>query len=318
MYLKKQIIKITIPATDNEHLTFSNYPLCMIIDEIKKTKAKKVLLQVPEGLRTKVIDMANDIRKQGIDVIISSDPCYGACDIPDKEAERLGCDLIVHVGHNKFYKDFTTKVPVLYFPWTLTYKINWKKFDTSKIKEERIGLVTSVQHLDMLTDFEKFLKKTKKVVVGGQILGCWTKNAEKIEKDVDAFLFIGTGMFHASALNKKTYVFDLEKQQITEAVPYEKKLYANIFKARNAKTYGIIVSSKLGQFDIKKAEEVKKVLEQRDKKAFILILDEITDGKLLGIRVDAFINTACPRIAEDKFSKPIINAKDIEKLFDGE
>jgi 2-(3-amino-3-carboxypropyl)histidine synthase len=289
----------------------------MIAEEIKKTGAKRVLLQVPEGLKTKALEIAEGIQKHGIGVIISADTCYGACDLPDYEAEKLGVDLIVHIGHNKFYKDFTTKVPVLYYPWKLVYKINWKLFDVKKIKEERIGLVTTIQHLDLLPDFEKLLKsRGKGVVIGGQILGCWTRNADKIAEDVDAFLFIGTGVFHASALNKKTYIFDLEKQQIKEAEPYEKKLYANIFNARNAKTFGIIVSSKPGQLDLKKAEEVKKTLEQRHKKAFILIMDEINDTKLLGIRADAFINTACPRIAENKFSKPVINARDVEKLFD--
>ena len=56
------------------------------------------------------------IENQGIEVILSADPCYGACDLP---INNINCDLIVHVGHTKFIKDINTEVPVLYFPWEI-------------------------------------------------------------------------------------------------------------------------------------------------------------------------------------------------------
>ena len=45
-------------------------------------------------------------------------------------------------------------------------------------------------------------------------------------------------------------------------------------------------------------------------------MNEITDDKLMGLKVDAFINTACPRITDMPFSKPMINAEDIDLLED--
>ena len=61
----------------------------------------------------------------------------------------------------------------------------------------------------------------------------------------------------------------------------------------------------------KKAEEIKSRLVQRNKKALILIMDEITNEKLLGLKLDAFINTACPRLAYD-LNGVVIDSEDLE------
>ena len=76
----------------------------------------------------------------------------------DKEAKKAGCDMLVHVGHNKFYRDFDTDVPVLYFPWMIDAVID--EIDFSGIKEHKIGLVTSVQHLHMLDEVDAALDES--------------------------------------------------------------------------------------------------------------------------------------------------------------
>ncbi|MEM7819243.1 MAG: diphthamide biosynthesis enzyme Dph2 [Candidatus Aenigmatarchaeota archaeon] len=288
-----------------------------LIKTIKKQKPKKILLQLPDGLKTRAIDILNEIENEKIDVILSNDTCYGACDLREREAKMLGCDLIVHIGHNKFYKNIKTKIPVIYYPGKIDTGLN--NIDFSKIKENKLGLITTIQYINLLKDVAELLKKeNKKPIIGGQILGCWIENAKKIANKVDAFLFIGTGKFHSLGIvGKKVYVLDLEKQniEVADTTIFEKRRYANIFKAKDAKVFGIIVSSKLGQYNIQKAEKIKKIIEKNHKKAFILIMDEIKDEKLLGLHFDAYINTACPRIIDDKFSKPIINDKDIKELF---
>lgn len=289
-----------------------------LVKEIAPKKPKRVLLQLPEGLKAKAVEIIDAIEEKGIEAVLSAEPCYGACDIATDDAVRTKSELIVHVGHNKFYRNIKSKVPVLYYPWKLHANID--SMDFSQIKEKRIGLVTTVQHMDLLANVEEAVEKSgKKAVIGGQILGCRAANAERITDKVDAFLFIGSGNFHPIAVrSKKIYLLDLEKKEVRsmdrEISLFERKRYARIFRAKDAKTFGILVSSKSGQFNLAAAERIKKKLEQRDKKAYILIMDKVTDENLLGIHVDAFINTACPRIAEDRFSKPVINAEDIDEL----
>src|SRR3989338_607907 len=83
--------------------------------------------------------------------------------------------------------------------------------------EGNIGLVSSIQFLDSLPLIKSSLtkkdnrNKIKKIILGGQILGCNAKNAEKIKDKVDSFLYIGDGMFHplAVALETQKQVFKI-------------------------------------------------------------------------------------------------------------
>ena len=282
-----------------------------LVELVKEKHPERVLLQIPEGLRLKAIRIAQALENQGIETAISAEPCYGACDL--REPNKVQCDMLVHIGHSKMNN---TSYNTIYFPWEIEVTQELGGIDFSVIKEKKIGLLSTVQHLKMLDDVSDLLKKAgKEPVIGGQILGCNTENADKL--DVDAFLVIGSGQFHALGVKGKVYVLDLEKRSITLTDPtlMEKKRYARIGKARDAKSFGILVSTKPGQMNMDQAIRIKKQLEERDKKAFILIMDNITEDKLLGIKLDAFINTACPRLSDD-LKITVINASDLDKLFE--
>ena len=291
-----------------------------LVDAVKKTGAKRVMVQLPMGLRTKTAEIAGALKKEGIDATLALNPCYGACDLADEEAKQAGCALLIHVGHSKFYRDFETAVPVIYFPWVQDVEL--QDVDFSAMKEEKIGLLTTIQHLSILSDVKKSLEaQSKQVVVGGQVLGCWFVNAEKIADSVDAFLYVGSGRFHPLGVRgKKVYALDIERQEIEEVdtAALEKRRYANIYNATNARTFAVLVTTKKGQNNlIGKAEQLKASIEARGREAFIVVMNEISDMTLAGVRADAFVNTACPRIVEDHFSRPIINADDLEKVLGG-
>jgi len=89
--------------------------------ESVKSIGRRVYLQVPEGLKTKVQEIAGNLEKEGLEVFVSCEPCFGACDIRDWEAKALGCDVILHVGHTDF--GVKSKVPVVYEPYRIEYNI---------------------------------------------------------------------------------------------------------------------------------------------------------------------------------------------------
>lgn len=289
-----------------------------MIDEIRKSGARRVMMQLPAGLKTRAAEIAAALEREKIPALLSLNPCYGACDLADEEAKQAGCDLLVHVGHNKFYRDFATAVPVIYFPWVT--EIMFAEIDFSPIKEKRIGLLSTIQHASSLKGIKEMLEAVgKEAVIGGQVLGCWFANADKIQCQVDAFLYVGSGKFHPLGIgDRKAYALDIEKMSVepVDAAHLEKRRYANIFKAKDARTFGILVTTKKGQNQLLgAAEKIKEKIEKSGRSAFIAVMDEINDSSLMGIKADAFINTACPRIAEDSFSKPIINAEDVDKVF---
>ena len=288
-----------------------------LVEEVKKTGAGRVMLQLPMGLRTRATEIASALEKINVSTVISLNPCYGACDLADEEAKQAGCQLLVHVGHSKFYRSFETAVPVIYFPWTSDIKFG--NIDFSPICEKRIGLLTTIQHLTALSEVKTLLEESgKEAVIGGQVLGCWFANAEKIADRVDAFLYVGSGRFHPLGIrDKKIYALDIEKMKVetVDMASLEKRRYANIYNAKDAITFAVLVTTKKGQHELlEKAEKIKEMLQKNGKNAFVLVMNEINDTTLMGIRADAFVNTACPRIVEDHFSKPIINAEDLNEV----
>lgn len=82
--------------------------LARVSKEILKNKSKKVLIQLPDGLKPYATQIVNELKKQiknSAEILIYMDSCFGACDIPI-ETERLGVDLIVQFGHSNWnFKD---------------------------------------------------------------------------------------------------------------------------------------------------------------------------------------------------------------------
>lgn len=280
------------------------------------------ILQVPDGMKRKVLKIADDLG----DVLIDCESCFGACDLATEEAKVLGCDKIVHYGHSKVVD---TDMPVEYVELKQDYD-PLPILKKNSINERRIGLVSTLQFLDSLEKARKYLEEKGKVVkIGkgkfnqGQILGCDVSAAKSIEKYVEAFLYIGSGNFHPLGLAMKTekpvYFLDVEKGEITivNKEKFLKQRYAAIAIAKDARTFGILVSVKPGQLNLKLAKEIKKKLEAKGKKAYILVFNEIKPEKLIGLDLDCYVNTACPRIAIDNrtdFKKPILNPDEIESF----
>jgi len=78
-----------------------------IIKNIKNKKAKKILLQFPEGLKPYSQVICDEIESKmdnKIECMIWLGDCYGGCDIPN--VDDLGIDMIVQFGHSEWnFKD---------------------------------------------------------------------------------------------------------------------------------------------------------------------------------------------------------------------
>ncbi|VVB83144.1 Putative diphthamide synthesis protein [uncultured archaeon] len=80
-----------------------------VISEIKKTKAKLVLLQFPDGLKqyaTAVVDYLE--KKTNAKFIIWLGTCFGACDTPAGiEKLKPKIDLVIQFGHNELLPSYS-------------------------------------------------------------------------------------------------------------------------------------------------------------------------------------------------------------------
>ena len=96
--------------------------------------------------------------------------------------------------------------------------------------------------------------------------------------------------------------------------------FARITKARTATKWGIIVSSKEGQYRMALAKEIKKTLEEQNMEAYIILADNINPDILLPyMELEAFVVSACPRIAIDDsqmYKKPLLTPQELEIVLD--
>jgi 2-(3-amino-3-carboxypropyl)histidine synthase len=302
-----------------------------IKQEIAKLDAKRVLIQLPEGLKPEAPKLAKIIEKNGVLAIISADPCYGACDIAVAEAESLGVDLIIHFGHAKMVKH--EQVPTIYVEARATVTVDKAIEQALTLLNEytTVGLVTSVQHLHMLNQAREILTRSgKTIIIGdtgqivypGQVSGCNYSNAKSIANEVEAFLFVGGGMFHALGIalstTKPTVIadpYDNRAYSISgEAQKILKQRFVSIQEAKNAKKFGIFIGLKPGQKHLENALRMKELAEKKGKTAYLLAAREIIPESLLEFpSIDAYVNTACPRVsleATGKFGKPVLTVNE--------
>jgi len=298
-----------------------------IKQEITKLGAKRVLLQLPEGLKPEALRLAKIVERNSALPIISADPCYGACDVAINEAESLGVDLIVHFGHSKLLMH--ERVPTIYIEARATVPVDKAVEQALPLlsKYVKIGLATSVQHVQALNQAREILVMAGKTVIlgdsgqmsyPGQVSGCNYSNVKSIADEVDAFLFVGGGLFHALGValstSKPTVIADPYDDRAfsidDEAQKIVKQRWASIEEARNANTFGVIIGLKPGQKRIDKALKIKDLAQKHGDAAYLFAAEEIAPETLLEFpSVDAYVNTACPRISLDasgKFSKPVL------------
>jgi 2-(3-amino-3-carboxypropyl)histidine synthase len=300
------------------------------VKAIKKTNAKNVALQFPEGLKTQGINIARTLeRETEANIIISGDPCFGACDVIDNKMNKI-VDLIIHYAHTPLPINYN--IPVVFIE-------AYSKVDVEKSLDEalqlignyhKIALATTTQHLNILDEIKDYLEDNgKEIVLGsskstrrGQVLGCNFSSIKNL--DAEAYLFVGSGNFHPLGIHlfSKSPVivadpYSGEARDITEFADKILRIrFARITKAKDAKKWGILISSKEGQNRIELSKEIKKILEDEGMEAFLIMLDNITPDALLPYRdLDAFVVTACPRIAIDDsqmYKKPLLTPKELE------
>jgi len=72
------------------------------VKEIQKHKAKKVLVQLGEGLKPRAAEIQEHIKKEipGIVIHFWLNSCYGKCDIPGIiDGKNNDYDMLIQFGH---------------------------------------------------------------------------------------------------------------------------------------------------------------------------------------------------------------------------
>ncbi|XP_076657744.1 diphthamide biosynthesis 1 [Halictus rubicundus] len=321
--LNNPLLNAAIAALPNNY----NFEIYKSIWRIKEVKAKRVALQMPEGLLMYATTIADIIEEfTDAETVIMGDVTYGACCVDDYTAKALNADFLIHYGHSCLIPiDQTVGIKVLYVFVNI-------KIDTSHCIEclqatlsitTKIALVSTIQFAGTLQAIALEMKKNgyevstpqSKPLSPGEILGC---TAPQI-RCANVVVYIGDGRFHLEAVmiaNPKLRAFRYD--------PYEKKLTEEFYNhqemlrtrltaidnAKETETFGLILGTLGRQGSLNVLRNIENKIKLLGKQNVIILLSEIFPDKIkLFNGVDAFIQIACPRLSIDwgtAFEKPFL------------
>jgi len=306
-----------------------------VFNLIEEKHPVRVILNAPGGLLRQTMELMRVVElKYGVQCILVGDSCFGICDTVDKEVEKLGASLALHIGHNASVQEVGE----------YTYLVDAKddiKFDSvvqrsipllSKYK--RIGLATFSQHLHELgpvkkqfedAGFEVLLGRKNNLLLGSQTFGCDFSTIFENTERVDAFCYLGQSEFHAVgvavATGKPTFLLDPYLEEMRdmreEAEERQKRAILAVYKALDAKVFGVVTGLKEGQMMVGRSKWITKRLQANGRRVVQLAMREVTPDRLAPYtNIEAFVQTACPRISIDgfTFNKPVLSIPQADAL----
>ena len=312
----------------------------------RRCEVRLVGIQVPDGLKRAAVALARAVESRlGVGVVLSVNPCFGACDLDDALLSMV--DVLFHIGHTPMVR----RRNVVYLPHRLelpwreaveaalpllpggedrdevgaartTAALGIARGEDGRGRAARIGLITTAQHLHQLPRVRTFLRQRGFDVVvergrggvqPGQVLGC---NLSAAPRNADAVLYLGTGAFHPLGVALSTGLpvvqadLELAEARRVDADEFRKRRYLTMARALDARRWGIIVGEKAGQRLLPVALELKRKVPG----AVLLAMDSITPASLEGLPMDAYAVCACPRVALDDgplYPKPMLTPGEV-------
>ncbi|XP_037348573.1 2-(3-amino-3-carboxypropyl)histidine synthase subunit 1 [Talpa occidentalis] len=305
-----------------------NFEIPKTIWRIQQAQAKKVALQMPEGLllfACTIVDILE--RFTEAEVMVMGDVTYGACCVDDFTARALGADFLVHYGHSCL-----VPMDTLARDFRVLYVFVDIRIDTAHLLDSirltfppasAIALVSTIQFVSTLQAVAQELKAEYRVSVPqckplspGEILGC---TSPRLPKEVEAVVYLGDGRFHLESVmianpNVPSYRYDPYSKVLSREQYDHQHMQANrqeaIATARSAKFWGLILGTLGRQGSPKILEHLESRLQALGLPFVRLLLSEIFPSKLsLLPEVEVWVQVACPRLSIDwgtAFPKPLL------------
>ncbi|KAL7272123.1 Diphthamide biosynthesis protein 1 [Rhizina undulata] len=307
-----------------------NFEIPKTIHAIRRHGAKRVALQMPEGLLLFACTISDILETfcPDIETVIMGDVTYGACCIDDFTARALECDLLVHYAHSCLIPVDVTEIKTLYVFVTISIDTEHlvatieRNFEPGK----RIAVVGTIQFNAVLHPLKvKLEDRGYRILVPqimplskGEILGCTSPRLSTDE--VDALLYIGDGRFHLESAmiqnpSLSAYRYDPYSRKFTAESYNHTELHTlrrdAIATARKAKKFGLILGTLGRQGNPNTLDNLEARLRELGIPYVLLLLSEIFPGKLKMFEdVEAWIQVACPRLSIDwgyAFPRPLLS-----------
>lgn len=313
-----------------------NFEIHKTLHKIEERGAKRVALQMPEGLLIFGCAIADILERfAGVETLLMGDVTYGACCVDDFTARALGCDFLVHYGHSCLVPiDVTDGVGALYIfvdiAIDLTHLVDSLK--AAFPSDQRLCLFSTIQFVASLRSAFDGLQAsyTHPIVIPqihplspGEVLGC---TSPKLDASAfDALVYIGDGRFHLESImianpdiiahRYDPYTKVLSRESYAIQTMHSLRRSA-VDLARQADRFGLILGTLGRQGSPALLGHIEALLRAAEKSYIVVLMSEIFPARLDRFKeVDAWIQIACPRLSIDwghQFTKPLLNPYEAE------
>lgn len=306
-----------------------NFEIHKCVWNVRKNKASRVALQMPEGLLIYSLIISDIIESFcNVEIVVMGDVSYGACCIDDFTARALDCDFIIHYAHLCLVPIDITKIKVLYVFVTINidemHLINTirKNFPQG----DHIACFGTIQFNPTIHSIAGKLAEDEKPIhiippqtmplSKGEILGC---TSARLETHISSMIYVGDGRFHLESAmihnpDIPAYRYDPYCKKFTREYYDQRQMVEvrtdAINSAREAKKIGLILGALGRQGNPQTLDRLELALKFKGVEVVKIILSEIFPQKLAMFDdIDAFIQVACPRLSIDwgyAFEKPLL------------
>uniref|UniRef100_A0A667Y6S7 2-(3-amino-3-carboxypropyl)histidine synthase subunit 1 n=1 Tax=Myripristis murdjan TaxID=586833 RepID=A0A667Y6S7_9TELE len=274
-----------------------NFEIHKTVWRVREAKAKRVALQLPEGLQMFACVIADIIERfTEADTVVMGDVTYGACCVDDFTARALGADFMVHYGHSCLIPiDATAGIKMLYVFVDIQMD-NAHFLDTVKFNfpaGHSLALVSTIQFVAALQAVSAALRPEYEVLVPqcrplspGEILGC---TSPRLDRHVNAIIYLGDGRFHLESImianpDIPAYRYDPYSKVFSREYYDHEAMRASrrkaIEMASSAQRWGLILGTLGRQGSPKVLEHLESRLKSLGRSFTRVLLSEIFPGKL--------------------------------------
>lgn len=314
-----------------------NFEIQKTVWNIRKHNAKRVALQMPEGLLIYSL-IISDILEQfcQVETIVMGDVSYGACCIDDYTARALDCDFIIHYAHSCLVPIDITTIKVLYVFVTINIDETHllKTIKRNFNPEQHLAMFGTIQFNPTIHSVKQKLEQDHIYVTPpqsmplskGEVLGC---TSARLDQKIDAMIYVGDGRFHMESAmihnpEVPAFRYDPYSRKFTQEYYDHKEMKEvrqwAIEHARGARKIGLILGSLGRQGSPATLDKLEQKLKLHDVTVVKIILSEIFPQKLAMFDdIDAFVQVACPRLSIDwgyAFEKPLLTPYEAMVMMD--
>ncbi|KAG6711195.1 hypothetical protein I3842_05G041400 [Carya illinoinensis] len=321
-----------------------NFEVHKCVWRVLSAKAKRVALQLPEGLLMYSL-VLSDILTSFASVsqcFVLGDVTYGACCVDDLSASALGAELLIHYGHSCLVPIDSTSIPCLYVFVDIQIDIQ-RLLQTLTLNlpataTKSIVLAGTIQFAWAIRSVKPELEKhgyqvsipQSKPLSAGEVLGCTAPKISKDGGEVEeerVIVFVADGRFHLEAMmianpgirafRYDPYMGKLFLEEYDHKGMKESRKTAILKASTEAKSWGIVLGTLGRQGNPRILERLERRMEENGFDYTVVLMSEISPQRmaLFGDTIDAWIQIACPRLSIDwgeAFGKPLLTPFEAE------